>query len=268
MIVHVPPAHDHLGRHLPERSDPVLDRVHRIPGGTAVPDHGMGQPLPALRLAARLGGIAGDGHRERSAPEARLRPMTRPPRRPIPLHPTRPRVGRQPRRTAAREPTAGRRQAQRSKTMTFKEFTGKNVEEAIRTAMAEFSADLGDLDIEILSQGKRGMLGVGGEEARILAAPKSAVDAAETIRAEPDPRGADPRGADPRGADRRGARSDEPMPPRPRRRPEAPGVPRRSRSSAPMPTTRSAELAAAGAYRRGPPLAWRPRSWRPRPGRA
>ena len=49
--------------------------------------------------------------------------------------------------------------------MTFREFTGKNVEEAIRSAMAEFSADLGDLDIEILSQGKRGMLGVGGEEA-------------------------------------------------------------------------------------------------------
>jgi spoIIIJ-associated protein len=69
--------------------------------------------------------------------------------------------------------------------MTFREFTGKNVEEAIRTAMKEFSADLGDLDIEILSQGSRGILGVGGEEARILAAPKSAVAAAETVRAEP-----------------------------------------------------------------------------------
>ena len=69
--------------------------------------------------------------------------------------------------------------------MTFREFTGKNVEEAIRAAMKEFSADLGDLDIEILSQGSRGILGVGGEEARILAAPKSAVEAAETVRAEP-----------------------------------------------------------------------------------
>ena len=69
--------------------------------------------------------------------------------------------------------------------MTFREFTGKNVEEAIRSAMAEFSADLGDLDIEILAQGSRGVLGVGGEDARILAAPKSAVDAAETVRAEP-----------------------------------------------------------------------------------
>ena len=70
--------------------------------------------------------------------------------------------------------------------MTFREFTGKNVEEAIRTAMKEFGADLGDLDIEILAQGKRGMLGVGGEEARILAAPKDAVDSAETVRVEPE----------------------------------------------------------------------------------
>jgi spoIIIJ-associated protein len=69
--------------------------------------------------------------------------------------------------------------------MTFREFTGKNVEEAIRAAMKEFTSDLGELDIEILSQGSRGILGVGGEEARILAAPKSAVAAAETIRAEP-----------------------------------------------------------------------------------
>lgn len=72
--------------------------------------------------------------------------------------------------------------------MTFREFTGKNVEEAIRTAMKEFSAELSDLDIEILSQGSRGILGVGGEEARILAAPKSAVAAAETVRqASPEP---------------------------------------------------------------------------------
>jgi spoIIIJ-associated protein len=71
--------------------------------------------------------------------------------------------------------------------MTFREFTGKNVEEAIRAAMAEFSSDLGDLDIEILAQGSRGILGVGGEEARILAAPKSAVAAAETVRSEPTP---------------------------------------------------------------------------------
>jgi spoIIIJ-associated protein len=74
--------------------------------------------------------------------------------------------------------------------MTFREFSGKNVEEAIRSAMREFEAELSDLDIEILSQGSRGLLGVGGEEARILAAPKSLVAAAETVRVpeqEPEP---------------------------------------------------------------------------------
>ena len=71
--------------------------------------------------------------------------------------------------------------------MTFKEFTGKNVEEAIRAAMREFASDLADLDIEILSQGSRGILGVGGDEARILAAPKSAVAEATSLRAEEPP---------------------------------------------------------------------------------
>lgn len=80
--------------------------------------------------------------------------------------------------------------------MTFREFTGKNVEEAIRTAMKEFSSDLGDLDIEILAQGSRGILGVGGEEARILAAPKSAVAAAETVRVEPEAASAPPEAAE------------------------------------------------------------------------
>ncbi len=71
--------------------------------------------------------------------------------------------------------------------MTFREFTGKNVEEAIRTAMKEFEADLSDLDIEILAQGSRGILGVGGEEARILAAPRSAVAAASSVREDASP---------------------------------------------------------------------------------
>ena len=75
--------------------------------------------------------------------------------------------------------------------MTFREFSGKNVEEAIRTAMAEFSADLSELDIEILAQGSRGVLGVGAEEARILAAPKSAVAAADSVRVESTPIAAD-----------------------------------------------------------------------------
>ena len=97
--------------------------------------------------------------------------------------------------------------------MTFKEFSGKNVEEAIRTAMKEFGADLGDLDIEILAQGSRGILGVGGEEARILAAPKSAVAASASVRepvtdvaAEAD----EPAAPAPRGRGRGRTRTPEP----------------------------------------------------------
>ena len=91
--------------------------------------------------------------------------------------------------------------------MTFKEFTGKNVEEAIRPAMREFEADLSDLDIEILAQGSRSILGVGGEEARILAAPKSAVAAAETVRVS-EPMADEPMADEPMG---NGPISDEPM---------------------------------------------------------
>ena len=90
--------------------------------------------------------------------------------------------------------------------MTFREYTGKNVEEAIRAAMREFQADLADLDIEILSQGSRGILGVGGEEARILAAPKSAVAAADSLRA-PEP--APPAGAAAPEAGAAGSAEDE-----------------------------------------------------------
>ncbi len=86
--------------------------------------------------------------------------------------------------------------------MTFREFTGKNVEEAIRGAMKEYGADLSELDIEILSQGSRGILGVGGEEARILAAPRSAVAQAPSVRASgtdaeaPTSSAAEPAGAE------------------------------------------------------------------------
>lgn len=97
--------------------------------------------------------------------------------------------------------------------MTFKEFTGKNVEEAIRAAMREFSADLADLDIEILSQGSRGILGVGGDEARILAAPKSAVAEATSLLSEEPPAGA--RDVSDAGAEATATetRSDEPPAP-------------------------------------------------------
>jgi spoIIIJ-associated protein len=153
--------------------------------------------------------------------------------------------------------------------MTFREFTGKNVEEAIRTAMKEYSAELSELDIEILSQGSRGILGVGGEEARILAAPKSAVAAAETVRdttpepmtprepsrptavapevegepmseqmadlARTDPRPRRDAGGRPRGGrPDRGGRSDRPFRERPPREPREPREDRPPREPAPF----------------------------------
>jgi spoIIIJ-associated protein len=55
----------------------------------------------------------------------------------------------------------------------YREFTGKTVEEALRNAREEFGVGHDDLDFEILTAGARGVLGMGAEPARVLAAPKS-----------------------------------------------------------------------------------------------
>ena len=58
----------------------------------------------------------------------------------------------------------------------YQEFTGKTVEEALKNAREEFGVGgLSDLDFEILTQGSRGVLGMGAEPARIIAAPRSAL---------------------------------------------------------------------------------------------
>src|SRR5690349_14679037 len=58
-------------------------------------------------------------------------------------------------------------------TSAYKEFTGKSVEEALRLAREDFGVGLDGLDFEILTPGSRGVLGMGAEPARILAAPRS-----------------------------------------------------------------------------------------------
>ena len=92
----------------------------------------------------------------------------------------------------------------------YKEFTGKTVEEAIRAAREEFGVDLGGLDFEILTPGSRGVLGMGAEPARIVAAPRSALGGAapkrEAAAATPLP----PPAREDRGpADDRGPRRDD-----------------------------------------------------------
>ncbi len=74
----------------------------------------------------------------------------------------------------------------------YQEFTGKTVEEALKNAREEFGVGgLQDLDFEILTQGSRGVLGMGAEPARIIAAPRSALGGAapkkEAATAAPTP---------------------------------------------------------------------------------
>jgi len=64
----------------------------------------------------------------------------------------------------------------------YQEFTGKSVEEALRLARESFDVGLDDLDFEILTPGSRGVLGMGAEPARIIAAPRSALGGAAPRR--------------------------------------------------------------------------------------
>jgi spoIIIJ-associated protein len=64
----------------------------------------------------------------------------------------------------------------------YQEFTGKTVEEAIKSACDQFGVGLADLDFEILTAGSRGVLGMGAEPARIVAAPRSALGGAAPKR--------------------------------------------------------------------------------------
>src|SRR5438552_2049545 len=69
-----------------------------------------------------------------------------------------------------------------SSTSAYREFTGKSVEEALRLAREAFGVGLDDLDFEILTPGSRGVLGMGAEPARIVAAPRSALGGAAPKR--------------------------------------------------------------------------------------
>jgi spoIIIJ-associated protein len=65
----------------------------------------------------------------------------------------------------------------------YQEFTGKTVEEALKAARDAFGAGgLDELDFEILTPGSRGVLGMGAEPARIIAAPRSALGGAAPRR--------------------------------------------------------------------------------------
>src|SRR3954447_18708648 len=109
----------------------------------------------------------------------------------------------------------------------YREFTGKSVEEALKNAREAFDAGLDDLDFEILTPGSRGVLGMGAEPARIVAAPRAALGGSapkrEAASAQPlpppPPREDRPRYGDsargPRRDDRSGGGRDAGRGPRP-----------------------------------------------------
>jgi len=81
----------------------------------------------------------------------------------------------------------------------YQEFTGKSVEEALKIACETFKVGLADLDFEIIAPGSKGVLGMGAELARIVAAPASAIAGSAPKRStEPAPRAVAPRDTEPR----------------------------------------------------------------------
>ena len=119
----------------------------------------------------------------------------------------------------------------------YQDFTGKSVEEAIKAACDAFGVSLGDLDFEILTPGSRGVLGMGAEPARIVAAPRSALGGSAPKReaAESAPLPA-PRPREDRPYEDRGPRRDD----RPRRD-QGDRPPRRDdRAAAPAPRAEGA----------------------------
>jgi spoIIIJ-associated protein len=125
----------------------------------------------------------------------------------------------------------------------YQEFTGKSVEEALRHAREEFGVGLDELDFEILTPGSRGVLGMGAEPARIVAAPRAALGGAapkrEAAAATPLPVPVD-----------RGPRRDD-LPPRRDvpRRDDRPDRPATSRPDAPRAEATRAEAPRSDAPR-------------------
>ena len=130
----------------------------------------------------------------------------------------------------------------------YQEFTGKSVEEALKLAREAFGVDLNDLDFEILTPGSRGVLGMGAEPARIVAASRAALGGAapkrEAAAAVPLPtppaRPSEDRPREDRPREDRPPRRDE-RPPRRDDRERAPARP----ASADLSASEAAEVAAA-----------------------
>lgn len=63
--------------------------------------------------------------------------------------------------------------------------SGKTVEEAIEKALAELGLERTQVEVEVVREGRSGILGIGGEEARVIVTPKTEAEAAHEER-EPE----------------------------------------------------------------------------------
>ena len=109
----------------------------------------------------------------------------------------------------------------------YQEFTGKSVEDALRQAREAFGGlGLDELDFEILTPGSRGVLGMGAEPARIVAAPRAAFGGAAPKReaAAERPLAAPAREDRPPRAERPPAPARDEPPPREDRPPRSAGA--------------------------------------------
>jgi spoIIIJ-associated protein len=61
--------------------------------------------------------------------------------------------------------------------------SGKTVEEAVEKALAQMGLDRAQVEIEVVKEGRGGILGIGGEEARVIVRAKAALGAEEDVEA-------------------------------------------------------------------------------------
>ncbi len=137
------------------------------------------------------------------------------------------------------------------------EATGRTVEEAISAGLAESGLSFGDVDIQILDEGSKGLFGLfGSRMARVRLVPRGDDGGSDTkdifrdsLREKPAPRPAEP-ARKPEPAEAPPKAPDVPRQPRPERGPDAPRAPR-----APRPAEPAAPAQAASAR---PPRAPKP----------
>jgi len=66
--------------------------------------------------------------------------------------------------------------------MKSQEISGKTVEEAIQHALEQLGVSREEVEVVVLKEGRAGILGLGGEEARIRVTPRESANIAEAAR--------------------------------------------------------------------------------------